>query len=150
MQTFLGIGNVHEGLAGLSHSFAEAEADMLEMMAEKDNSRQKKIADTIRDYIKEHHQDDIYQESIADALGVSASYASKAFRQKAGVSIKDYLDAFRMEKARELIAETEERIEDISEQVGIRNRSTFLRLFRKYASMSPSEYREKSAQSRRG
>ena len=99
------------------------------------------LVPTILEYIEENYEQDLYLEKIADELGVSAKYMSSLFREATDVNLSSYISQYRISKAKELLGNTDIKISDISELVGIFSRTTFIRLFKKYAGMTPSEYR---------
>jgi AraC-like DNA-binding protein len=53
----------------------------------------------------------------------------------------DFVNGIRIEKAQCLLKETDLKVEDIAERVGLPSKTTFIRLFKKYTSMIPSQYR---------
>lgn len=100
------------------------------------------IITTIIRYVEEHYGDDLYLEKIAEETNTSVKYLSRIFKQKVGTNLSEYISIIRVNKAKELLRETEIRIEDISNLVGIYSRTTFLRLFKKYEGISPGQYRK--------
>ena len=92
-------------------------------------------------YILAHYEDDIYLESIARALGVSAKHLSRVYKQHRGINISDQVCAVRIDRAKQLLANTDLPIQEIMRQTGFISRATFLRSFRKYADISPSAFR---------
>ena len=91
-------------------------------------------------YMKQHFTEDMSLDSMADAIGVSSKHLSRVFRQTTGIAISDYLTYLRMEETKKLLV-TNMTLEQIAVQVGISNRSTFLRLFKKTEGMTPSQWR---------
>lgn len=78
---------------------------------------------------------------LADIAGFSPSGYSRIFKQYTGLSPQQYLIAFRLQKAKELIRHTGLSIKQISSAVGFEDQLYFSRLFRQYENASPSEYR---------
>ncbi|HEY9594740.1 MAG TPA: helix-turn-helix transcriptional regulator, partial [Spirochaetia bacterium] len=68
----------------------------------------------------------------------------RLFKLVAGQSFGDYLNSVRLEKARELLAGTNESAQAIGESVGIYNATYFSTLFKKAYGLSPSRYRNRS------
>jgi YesN/AraC family two-component response regulator len=66
---------------------------------------------------------------------------SKTFKQVTGKNFIDYLTELRMGKAKELLADTELKINDVAVQVGYQH-SYFNRIFKKQEGITPSQYRE--------
>jgi two-component system response regulator YesN len=92
-------------------------------------------------YIENNYSKDMYLETISQEIGVSPKYVSRMFKEKTGMNLTDYISLFRVEKAKELLLQTKDSINDIAQQVGIYSRATFQRLFKKYEGVSPNEFR---------
>ncbi|MCU6708759.1 AraC family transcriptional regulator [Paenibacillus sp. J5C_2022] len=94
------------------------------------------------DYLNKNYDKEISQEMIADRLNITTSYLSTYFKEKTGTNFKDYLNQLRMNKAKQLLATTDNKIQDVSSQVGYQSKNPFIRMFRKYTGMTPTEYRK--------
>lgn len=99
------------------------------------------LVEGIQEYVETHYVQEMGLEQIADQMGFSVKYVSRAFKQQTGKNLTDYINELRVQKAKELLAETEQKVGDIAALVGIGNRTTFLRVFKKYEGISPNEYR---------
>jgi Response regulator containing CheY-like receiver domain and AraC-type DNA-binding domain len=121
---------------------------MLRLIAawnEKRSSRKKtqELVEAIQAYIKLHYaQSDISVHYLADLFGITPNYLSKLFKEHAGSNFVDYLIEERMRAAGSLLLETPLKLNDIAEQVGYTNFSSFLRNFKKVYGMTPTEYRQ--------
>ncbi|HZG86646.1 AraC family transcriptional regulator [Paenibacillus sp.] len=93
--------------------------------------------------LHEQYQTDISLDSCADALKMSPFILSKTFKEVTGINFIDYLTNIRLEKARELLRDTDLKISEIAEGVGYQH-SYFNRLFKKQEGVTPSQYREMS------
>ncbi|SFL21790.1 AraC-type DNA-binding protein [Paenibacillus sp. 1_12] len=92
-------------------------------------------------YIESNYAKDIYLENIAGEIGLSAKYVSRMFKETTGTSITDYISMIRMAKAKELLTETDMKVNEIADQIGMNSRTTFLRMFKKHEGISPIDYR---------
>lgn len=98
----------------------------------------------IRNYISTHYQaSDLSVKDISNYANLSTSYACTFFKNETGITLNQYITEFRMEKAKQLLADPRYRITEISDAVGYSDGNYFGKSFRKYAGLSPSEYREK-------
>lgn len=95
----------------------------------------------IVDYIDEHFCDDLYLEQFAEKYQTSSKYLSRLIKDVIGVSFHEYLAMKRITKAKELLESTGMNINSIYEHCGFNNRNTFIRTFKKYVGITPSEYR---------
>lgn len=106
------------------------------------DSRAGNTVEAIITYIENHYVEDIYLDSIAQEIGMSPKYVSRIFKEQTGINLTDYISMLRIAKAKELLLDTQDNVNDIALQVGIYSRATFQRLFKKYAGVSPNEYRK--------
>lgn len=81
---------------------------------------------------------------IADKLEVSPAYLSSLFKKETGQNLVKFITEYRMDKAKEMLRQSNKRISDVSAAVGYANQSYFIALFRGREGMSPSQYREKA------
>ena len=81
-------------------------------------------------------------DQIAFTLGYHRAHLSKVFKQKTGLSPKQYLMKVRMEKAKDLLGGVLT-IEQISSSVGFNDPLYFSKQFHKWSGHSPSEYRNR-------
>jgi AraC-like DNA-binding protein len=107
------------------------------------SSRQKVVADRITEIIRRDFADpNLYVQSIADTLHLSAPYLGRIYRQQTGHSIPNAISEVRVEKACELLAGSDAPIESIAEQVGFSSKTYFHRVFKRLIGATPRTYRE--------
>ena len=92
-------------------------------------------------YIDEHLSEDISMADLAKNAYLSPNYLGKIFMEKVGMSISEYINMRRIERACELIRQGNAKIYEIAEMVGIRDPNYFSALFKKIQGLSPSEYK---------
>ncbi|NJD01264.1 MAG: helix-turn-helix transcriptional regulator [Ruminiclostridium sp.] len=102
------------------------------------------IKDFVIDYINEHYSEDIYLDLLSKKLNITSSYLSKYFKIKTGVNFIDYLNNVRLDKAKEMLLNTNKRVEYIAEKTGYRNPNSFIRSFKKSIGITPREFRNNS------
>jgi AraC-like DNA-binding protein len=81
---------------------------------------------------------------LARMINLSTSYFCRLFKIEIGLSALEYLIRLRMEKACHLLATTFLSIKQIIAEVGCNNKSNFLRHFKRYVDLVPSEYRKRA------
>lgn len=84
---------------------------------------------------------DISVKEIADEFGYNRDYLSRLFREKINMTVVEYINYTRIEKAKKLLFETEDTIKEIAYAVGFSDDKYFMKLFKRYEFMTPSEYR---------
>lgn len=78
---------------------------------------------------------------VANYLNLDRSYFSSIFKLDTGISPSMYLVTLRMDTARRLLTETDQKISDIAVKVGYENPLTFSKMFRIKVGICPREYR---------
>lgn len=80
-------------------------------------------------------------DEVAEYTGVSRSTLFREFREEMGVSPKEYLDRFRIERAARLLDMTDLKVGAVAASVGYENGLYFSKAFKKYTGKSPTQYR---------
>lgn len=92
-------------------------------------------------YIEENYGSTIKVEDIAENIGVDRKYLRNLFFKYLGVSTKDYLTNYRIEKAKEMLAANSVAVCEVASAVGYADALGFSKLFKKHVGVSPSDYR---------
>lgn len=93
-------------------------------------------------YIAEHYDDSsLCLTQICRHLGIGCSYFSTLFKQKTGQKYSHYLIGLRLERAAELLKNTDDTAISIGYQVGYSEPNYFSRAFKKRYGVPPSMYR---------
>ncbi|CAM3535576.1 MULTISPECIES: response regulator transcription factor [Saccharibacillus] len=93
-------------------------------------------------YIKARYASELSLEKVASVVYLNAAYFSQLFKQKTGQGFKDYVTQIRLDRAMEMLGESELKVGDIAERVGYPDVRHFSQVFRKKIGSTPSEYRE--------
>jgi len=97
-------------------------------------------------FLYSHYQEKISVENIASAALIGSSYAIHLFHDYLHSSPIVYLNAFRIEKATDLLKESEMNMSEIASNVGLDSPSYFSELFRRSKGCSPRAYQKKVQQ----
>lgn len=125
----------------LKEKFEEKILDICKITKDKDENDNSDIKNKIEKYLEENYQIDISLDNLADYLGHSFKYTSILFKKVMGDNFKNYLNIYRIEKAKEIMAENKDiKIKDLAEKIGYNSSNTFIRIFRKYEGVSPGKY----------
>jgi AraC-like DNA-binding protein len=95
----------------------------------------------IRDYIEEHLAENIELETLAEIAGLSKWHFARAFKQSVGTPPHFYLIQRRLERAQELLAETDLSLGQIALKSGFSDQSHFSRRFRMFVGVTPRSFR---------
>lgn len=93
-------------------------------------------------YIEDNYMNSITLEDVGDYIGFNPSYFSSLFKKVTGLSFLEYLSKIRIEKAKELLKESDLRVQDVCIMVGYSDVKYFSKLFIKYTGLKPKEYRK--------
>lgn len=105
-------------------------------------SRSQKLVDTVESYIQEHVSDsDLDLTRLSEAFHITPQHISSIFKRYTDRTVKEYISQLRLEKAKELLCTTDLPVKQIALDVGYANEMGLIRLFKKYESMPPGEYR---------
>ena len=92
-------------------------------------------------YISSNYKEELNIENISNKVGFSKYYFCKIFKQQMGTTIHQYVNEYRINKAKELLAYSKLSISSIASKVGFKTTLTFIRAFERSTHMTPSEYR---------
>ncbi|MGG1516418.1 helix-turn-helix domain-containing protein [Paenibacillus oryzisoli] len=118
---------------------------LITALIEKRSTRKKSndLIEAIQAYLTVHYvNSDISVNYMADLFGISPNYLSKLFKEHTTMNFIDYLIEMRMKAASSLLLETPLKLNEIALQTGYANFSSFLRNFKKYYGMTPTEFRQ--------
>ncbi|HLO28052.1 MAG TPA: substrate-binding domain-containing protein [Anaerolineales bacterium] len=93
-------------------------------------------------YIQQNYTRSFSLEELSETIGVSKSYLSRIFKMDTGISLWDYLNRFRIQKAKELLLITDKSITAIAAEVGYEDTSYFSRVFHEITGAAPRAYRQ--------
>ncbi|MGN0242181.1 MAG: response regulator [Candidatus Weimeria sp.] len=116
------------------------------LLNENEEPTQRKIHEAVA-YIQEHYSEDLNMAVVSNYISMNYSLFSLAFKQNTGENFVSYLKKLRLNKARKLLEETDEKIIDISHEVGYDNEKHFSKLFKSEFGVSPVDYRKSLKQS---
>ena len=95
----------------------------------------------IKEYLDQNFTSPITLDSLSETVYISKHYLSHLFKEQTGVSPIKYLTSKRMEKACELLSETELPVSEVSKAVGYENPPYFSQVFKRIYGIAPVKYR---------
>ncbi len=112
-------------------------------ISSQDDDAHKKVIRDALEYISANYSRDISLADISEHLHICKCYFSQLFAKEMDTGFAKYLMNYRIDKAKELLDNTNLRIYQISEKVGYSDVKYFMKLFKKNVGVSPQIYREK-------
>ena len=129
------ISTVERALASLPGEEPEAAAEAAP-------ASQDPIA-SLKEYIHAHLNEDLSLSRLSEVCHFHPVYMSRVFKEAEGVTVGDYINRVRLEKAKELLTGSRLTVLEISRQMGFATDNYFCRWFRRQTGFSPHRFREK-------
>ena len=130
----------------LKEEFEEILEKMLErhFAMQKEQHEKEKTGDVIfevENYIKENIESDLSLELLASVVHLNPSYLSRYFKESTGENLSNYVTRCKMEKAAWLLDNSEQKINEIMQQLGYQKSQHFAKIFREQYGVSPKDYK---------
>lgn len=147
--TAYSVGDAYEEAVANCKSFTEAKHILDTMFDDfvhrvhrcRQNSNISKYVQACCDYIEMHVYDKIELEELADVAGYAKYYLTRKFKSEMGVSVWDYINSRKVERAKVLLSDPSYSIQDISDMLNYCSRSYFSEVFQQHTGMWPSDFR---------
>jgi len=113
-----------------------------------DMEREKKsiLAEAVKEIIQANFGDSsLCLQQVAGVVRMSSVYVGKVFKTHTGLSVAEYINEVRLNKAAEMLQGTTAGIGEICTKIGMENESYFYKLFKKKYGSTPKEYMLKRA-----
>jgi two-component system response regulator YesN len=138
------IKEMHEELMLLLYQVCKYAAAKLESNISKERTESlRELAAEVAQYIHNRYNDmNLNVNMIGEHFRMKPSYLSKLFKDQTGEGLLDYINKYRIERAKELIHDRQTAIFDVGKKVGFGEAATFIRVFKKYEGITPGKYRE--------
>ncbi|AVM23353.1 AraC family transcriptional regulator [Bacillus pumilus] len=99
------------------------------------------VASEVIQYLEHHFMKKLQMEELAEQLHYHPDYMTRCMQTVYGLTPNQYINRLKVEKAKTMLASTNDKIAAIAEQVGIDDPTYFSKLFRQNEGMTPIEYR---------
>ncbi|MBO7747300.1 response regulator transcription factor [Paenibacillus sp. MWE-103] len=93
-------------------------------------------------YIHEHYAEALTLKSLGGQFHIHPNYLGQLFHKQTGETFTDYLNKYRIERAKELLADSRLKVGEIARQVGYWETGYFYKQFKKHVGMVPGDYKE--------
>ncbi|WP_034756466.1 helix-turn-helix domain-containing protein [Rossellomorea vietnamensis] len=95
------------------------------------------------DYIRSYFNQPIKLEEVAKVACLSPNHLLRTYSQIYGRTPHQHITVFRIQKAKQLLAELDHNMTDITFELGLQNPVSFSKMFKQHVGLSPKEYRKK-------
>lgn len=108
------------------------------------SKRYRKEVEDVISYINENLSNKITLGMLARDVCMNESYLSRIFKSETGKNLMYYINEVKMDRALELLRDKNIMVKEVSAMVGIDDQFYFNKLFKKFYSISPSDFRKKT------
>jgi AraC-like DNA-binding protein/mannose-6-phosphate isomerase-like protein (cupin superfamily) len=105
------------------------------------NTGDQYLVGDVLSYLIAHYQEHLHIEDLVAHFPVSRSQLFTLFKETTGTTIKQFLIEYRLNKAKQLLIETELAVTDICAAVGFGDMSHFFHVFKKETNLTPKQFR---------
>lgn len=92
-------------------------------------------------HIHECYDEDLSLKVLANHFHIHPVYLGHLFHKETGESFTDYINRYRIEKAKELLRTTPLKVQEIAREVGYWETGYFYKQFKKYVGLSPRDFK---------
>lgn len=131
-----------ETLDDIFETLVDIGINVIQYLNEKRESKNKSIINHIIRYINENIDREITLEKIAQHVFLTPNYIGHIFKEEMGISFSEYVTQTRMEVAKRLLKQPENKIYEVSLKVGYKNPHYFSKLFKQHTGFTPSQYKD--------
>lgn len=110
---------------------------------EKSLSKSNSLVYVVQKYIKEHLEQEICRNTVADYIHMSPDYLDRLFKKEFGLSVSQYIKEKKIDYAKMLLRTTNLSVSEIAQRLGYINLSHFIASFKQITNMTPVNYRKK-------
>ena len=118
------------------------------LLSEKYLKQQHKYLIRAKRCIEENYADpNLSLSLLADQCKTTTSYLSRLFKESFGINFVDYLNQYRIEKAKELLLSTGKPIKEVASTTGFNSQQNFIRVFKKHTGTTPGQFKSEKVNS---
>jgi two-component system response regulator YesN len=108
-------------------------------------SRVRKEVRDARQYIEDHLEEAVTLHILAEHVALSPHYLSRLFREDVGETVNEFMTRLRMEKAIDLLLNSNLKVYEVADKVGIPSYRYFSTIFRSWTGVAPTDYKKHQA-----
>ena len=114
------------------------------LVTEREDALPAAMAANLDSYIRDNMADEISNTELGAVFGYHPFYVSQMLKKKLGITLKQYVIAYRLRIARSLLETTEKTTAEIAELTGFTDASYFTKTFKSTFGQTPKDYRNEN------
>ena len=143
-ESFIRMANIFTSAEGSYRAQVSAmlKLILLKLMETADeNALPARMVEELDNYIRENVADEISNTEIGAIFGYHPFYISRVLKERKGMTLRQYIIAYRLKQAKRLLQLTDKSAAEIAEECGFTDASYFAKTFKSTFGMTPKEYR---------
>jgi two-component system response regulator YesN len=135
-----GLNEIHRAnsLPGLSAAVMQTAGSIIELL---DRELKSPVVNQVLNYIEKSYSEDLSLKKLGFMFNIHPVYLGQLFHKMTGDSFAEYLNRYRIEKAKEQLRSTNNKVHEIARSVGYWEMGYFYKQFKKYVGISPTEFK---------
>lgn len=106
-----------------------------------ENALPTRMVEAMDEYIREHCGEELSNTEIGAIFGYHPFYVSQMLKKKAGITLHQYIIAYRLKAARSLLENTGKTVIEIADETGFTDASYFTKMYKASYGETPKEFR---------
>ncbi|AIQ42771.1 response regulator transcription factor [Paenibacillus sp. FSL R7-0312] len=135
-----GLTAIHRtnSLPGLSAAVMQTAGSIIELL---DRELKSPVVNQVLNYIEKSYSEDLSLKKLGFMFNIHPVYLGQLFHKMTGESFAEYMNRYRIEKAKEQLRSTNNKVHEIARSVGYWEMGYFYKQFKKYVGISPTEFK---------
>ncbi|HEV8247903.1 MAG TPA: AraC family transcriptional regulator [Polyangiaceae bacterium] len=125
----------------LFEAYRRAVADLSQAVSKPASARKDRGLRHALDFMRQHYSEPLRLDQVARVAGITPDYFSKLFKERERTTFEKYVRDLRLERARQLLADTGLSVARVAEMSGFNSQQYFSRVFRRVTGRTPLDYR---------
>ena len=144
--TFIRMSNIFTSAEGCYRAQISAMLKLLLLKVAEtvdENARPARLVEALDAYIRENCGDEISNTEIGAIFGYHPFYISRVLKEKKGITLRQYIIAYRLKAAKRMLELGTKSAAEIAEDCGFTDASYFAKTFKAAFGETPKEYRNR-------
>ncbi|MDR0267884.1 response regulator transcription factor [Paenibacillus sp.] len=99
------------------------------------------VVNQVLGFIHDHYADELSLKTLGAQYHIHPVYLGQLFHKETGDSFAEYINKYRIEKAKEQLKNTNMKVQEIARNVGYWETGYFYKQFKKYVGISPTDFK---------
>ncbi|RCX18200.1 two-component system response regulator YesN [Fontibacillus phaseoli] len=99
------------------------------------------VVQQVLNTIQDSYNQDLSLKTLGNTYKIHPVYLGQLFHKEVGESFTEYINRYRIDKAKEMLKTTHQKVHEIARNVGYWETGYFYKQFKKYVGVSPTEFK---------